>query len=151
MHPYESTPRAVVRNVLIVVGVVVTLYLIYLLRRPIGWIVVAAFLAVALSGPVNWLQRRIGRRGIAIALTYLGLLLVPFGISAIVVPPVVTGANDLAEDAPRYATDLQDFVQRNPTLRGLEEDSGLTTQLQEEARKLPGRLGGAAGSAGAGR
>ena len=146
MHPYESTPRAVVRNVLIVVGVVVTLYLIYLLRRPIGWIVVAAFLAVALSGPVNWLQRRIGRRGIAIALTYLGLLLVPFGISAIVVPPVVTGANDLAEDAPRYATDLQDFVQRNPTLRGLEEDYGLTTQLQEEARKLPGRLGGAAGT-----
>jgi predicted PurR-regulated permease PerM len=146
MHPYESTPRAVVRNVLIVVGVVVTLYLIYLLRRPIGWIVVALFLAVALSGPVNWLQRRIGRRGIAIALTYLGLLLVPFGISAIVVPPVVTGANDLAEDAPQYAADLQDFVQRNPTLRGLEEDYGLTTQLQEEARKLPGRLGGAAGT-----
>jgi predicted PurR-regulated permease PerM len=146
MHPYESTPRAVVRNVLIVVGVVVTLYLIYLLRRPIGWIVVALFLAVALSGPVNWIQRRIGRRGIAIALTYLGLLLVPFGISAIVVPPVVTGANDLAEDAPRYAADLQDFVQRNPTLRGLEQDYGLTTQLQEEARKLPGRLGGAAGT-----
>jgi predicted PurR-regulated permease PerM len=63
-----------------------------------------------------------------------------------VVPPVVTGGNDLAENAPRYAADLQDFVQRNPTLRGLEEDYGLVTQIEAEARKLPGRLGGAAGT-----
>jgi len=146
MQPYESTPRVVVRNVLIIVGVVLTLYLIYLLRRPLGWIVVAMFLAVALSGPANWLHRRLGRRGPAIALTYLGLLLIPFAISAIVVPPVVTGANDLAGNAPRYAADLQDFVQRNPTLRGLEEDYGLVTQIEEEARKLPARLGGAAGT-----
>jgi predicted PurR-regulated permease PerM len=146
MPPYEPSPRTVVRIVLIVVSVVLTLYLIYLLRRPLGWIVVAAFLAVAMSGPANWLERRIGRRGIAIALTYLGLLLIPFGISAIVVPPVVTGGNDLAENAPRYAADLQDFVQRNATLRGLEEDYGLVTQIEDEARKLPARLGGAAGT-----
>jgi predicted PurR-regulated permease PerM len=146
MQPYESTPRVIVRNVLIIVGVVLMLYLIYLLRRPLGWIVVATFIAVALSGPTNWLHRRLGRRGPAIALTYLVLLLIPFAISAIVVPPVATGANDLAENAPRYAADLQDFVQRNRTLRGLEEDYGLVTQIEGEARKLPGRLGGAAGT-----
>jgi predicted PurR-regulated permease PerM len=146
MPLYEPSPRVVVRNVLIVVGVLFALYLMYLLRRPLGWIVVAMFLAVALSGPANWLHRRLGRRGVAIALTYLGLLLIPFAISAIVVPPVVTGANDLAENAPRYAADLQDFVQRNPTLRGLEQDYGLVTQIEEEARKLPARLGGAAGT-----
>jgi len=146
MPQFESTSRIVVRNVLIVVAVVLTLYLIYLLRRPLGWIVVATFLAIALSGPVNWLHRRTGRRGPAILLTYLGLLLVPFGIGALVVPPVVTGGNDLANNAPRYAADLQDFVQRNQTLRGLEEDYGLVTQIEDEARKLPGRLGGAAGT-----
>ena len=146
MPPYESTPRVVVRDVLIVVSVVLTLYLIYLLRRPLGWIVIAMFLAIALSGPVNLMQRHIGRRGPAIAITYLALLLIPFALSAIVVPPVVTGANDLANDAPRYASDLQDFVQRNPTLRGLEQDYGLVTQIENEARKLPTRLGGAAGT-----
>src|SRR3954447_8943114 len=146
MQHLESTPRVVLRNVLIILGVVLALYVLYLLRRPLGWLVIATFLAVALSGPVNWLHRHLRRRGPAIALTYLVLLLVPFGIGAIVVPPVVTGGNDLANNAPRYASDVQDFVQKNKTLRGLEEDYGVVTQLEAEARKLPRRLGGAAGT-----
>jgi predicted PurR-regulated permease PerM len=146
MHHLESTPRVILRNVLIVLGVVLTLYLLYLLRRPLGWLVIATFLAIALSGPVNWLHQRVGRRGPAIALTYLALLLVPVAIAAIVVPPVVTGGNDLANNAPKYAADLQDFVQKNKTLRGLEDDYGFVTQLENEARKLPQRLGGAAGT-----
>src|SRR4051812_20750366 len=146
MHHLESTPRVIFRNVLIVLGVVLSLYLVYLLRRPLGWLVVATFLAIALSGPVNWLHRRLGRRGPAIALTYLALLLVPVGISAIVVPPVVTGGNDLANNAPRYAGEVQDFVQKNRTLRNLEDDYGVVTQLENEAKKLPQRLGGAAGT-----
>jgi predicted PurR-regulated permease PerM len=145
-YPHESTARAVLRNVLIIVGVAITLYLIYLLRRPIGWIVIATFLAIAMSGPVNFLHRHLGRRGIAIGLSYVALLLVPVALGAIVVPPVVTGANDLANDAPRYASDVQDFVQKNKTLRGLEEDYGVVTKLEQEARKLPNRLGGAAGT-----
>jgi predicted PurR-regulated permease PerM len=143
MNTFESTPRVVLRNVLIVVGVVVMLYVLYLLRRPLGWLVIATFIAVALSGPANWLHRRM-RRGLAIALTYVGLLLVPVAIAAIVVPPVVRGANDLAERAPQYAADLQDFVQQNETLRSLEADYGLVSRLEEEARTLPARLGGAA-------
>jgi predicted PurR-regulated permease PerM len=146
MPPAESTPRIVVRNVLIVVGVVVVLYVVFLLRRPLGWLVIATFLAIAMSGPVNWLHRRLGRRGLAIALAYIGLLLVPVGLTAIVVPPVVSGGNDLADNAPRYAADVRDFVECNTTLRGLEEDYGVVTQLEEQARKLPSRLGGAAGT-----
>jgi predicted PurR-regulated permease PerM len=146
MHRPESTPREIARNVLIVVGVVLSLYLLYLLRRPLGWIVVAMFLAIAMSGPVNWLHRHIGRRGPSIALAYIVLLLIPVALAGIVVPPVVTGGNDLANNAPRYAGDVQRFVQRNRTLRGLETDYGLVTQLENEARKLPQRLGGAAGT-----
>ena len=146
MQPLESTPRVVARNVMIVVGVAVALYVLYLLRRPLGWLVVATFLAIALSGPVNWLHRRLGRRGPAIALAYLGLLLVPVALAGIVVPPVVTGGNELANNAPQYAADVKDFVQRNDTLRSLETDYGLVTELENEARKLPRRLGGAAGT-----
>jgi predicted PurR-regulated permease PerM len=58
----------------------------------------------------------------------------------------VTGGNDLANNAPKYASDVQDFVQKNETLRGLEDDYGLVTKLEQEARKLPQRLGGAAGT-----
>ena len=90
-YPRESAGRAVLRNVLIIVGVVATLYLIYLLRKPLGWIVIATFLAIAMSGPVNFLERRVGRRGLAIGLSYIALLLVPVALGAIIVPPVVTG------------------------------------------------------------
>ncbi len=145
-YPRESTARSVLRNVLIVVAVAITLYLLYLVRKPLGWIIIATFLAIAMSGPVNFLHRHLGRRGIAIGLSYIGLLLIPIGLGAIIVPPVVTGANDLANDAPRYAADVQRFVQRNKTLRGLEDDYGVVTKVEQEARKLPTRLGGAAGT-----
>jgi predicted PurR-regulated permease PerM len=142
----EPSPRIVLRNVLIVVGVLVALYVAYLLRRPLGWIVVATFVAIALSGPVNWLQERRVRRGVAILITYVGVLMIPVAIGSIVVPPVVRGGNDLAESAPQYARDVQDFIARNRTLRTLETDYGLGSQLEAEARKLPSRLGGAAGT-----
>jgi predicted PurR-regulated permease PerM len=45
--------RAVLRVVLVVVVVVLTLVLMYLLRRPLTWLFIAAFIAVALSGPIN--------------------------------------------------------------------------------------------------
>ena len=59
--PWLST-RAIVRIVLTVVACVLALYLIYLLRKPLTWIFIAGFIAIALSGPVNFLQRRM-RRG----------------------------------------------------------------------------------------
>ena len=41
--------RAILRIVLVIVGVVLCLYVLYLLRKPIGWIVLATFIAVAMS------------------------------------------------------------------------------------------------------
>jgi predicted PurR-regulated permease PerM len=138
----EAPVRAIVRIVLIVVGVVLALYLLYLLRKPIGWLLTAIFLAVALSPPVNWLNRRM-RRGFAIALVYLGLLGVLVGLGALIVPPFVRGGKDLADDAPRYARDVTKYVQRNKTLRKLNDDYQVTDKLQKEAGKLPGKVGGA--------
>ncbi|MDP9345938.1 MAG: AI-2E family transporter [Actinomycetota bacterium] len=135
-------PRAgaVARTVLVVIGVVIGLYVVYLLRRPIGWIVLACFLAVAMSGPVGWLSRKM-RRGFAIAVAYVLLLLAPILLGLIVVPPFVSGAQDLAKEAPSYAQQARDFADKNPTLRKLEKNYGVLTQLQNEARKLPKKVG----------
>ena len=124
--------------------VVLFLYVIWLLRQPIGWLLIATFLAIALSGPVNYLSRYT-KRGFAIAVVYLGLLLVPVGIGAIVVPPIVDGANDLAENAPQYADDVTTFVNENGTLRDINEDYDVTEKIEEEAGKLPSKVGDAAG------
>ena len=137
--------RAILRIVLVIVGVVLCLYVIYLLRKPIGWIVLATFIAVAMAAPVNLLARHM-HRGVAIALAYLGLLAVPILLALILVPPIVNGVDDLASRAPAYAADAQDYVQKNETLRKLEDDYGVISQLQEQAKKLPNKIGGAAGT-----
>jgi predicted PurR-regulated permease PerM len=138
------TTRAILRIVFVIVAVAVSLYLLYLLRRPISWIVIALFIAVALSGPVNLLNRYM-KRGFAITLVYLGMLLVPVLIGALVVPSIVTQGNNLARDLPGYAEDVQSFVRDNPTLRSLEEDYDVTGRLQEQAQKIPEQLDDAAG------
>jgi predicted PurR-regulated permease PerM len=133
----------VVRTTLIVIGVVLTLYVVYLLRRPIGWLIIAAFIALALSRPVNWLSRRI-RRVFAIALVYLGLLLVPVGLGFLAVPPVVTQVEHFVHKAPRYATDIRRFIERNQTLRELQREYDIGGELQKKAAELPEKVGSAA-------
>jgi predicted PurR-regulated permease PerM len=145
MTRVDVTSRVVLRVVLIVVGVGLALYLVYLLRKPLTWIVIAAFIAVAISGPINRLSRHM-RRGFAVLIAYLCLFAVPVGLGAIIVPPIVNGANDLAEKAPEYAAQARDFVNKNKRLRKLERDYGVISQLEDQAKKLPGKLGGAAGT-----
>ena len=143
MPTVESSPRAVARTVLIVVAVLILLYVIYLLRKPLSWLVIAAFIAIAAAGPVNVLQRHM-KRGFAIAIVYLGFLLVPIGLGALFVPPLVTEIEDLADNAPEYAADVEEFVQENDTLNDLNEDYDITTKISEEADKLPDRIPDAA-------
>lgn len=143
----EPAATTVLRVVLIIVAVVVSLYLIWLLRKPLSWVFIAGFLAIALTGPVNYLSRAMPRK-LAIALTYLGLILVPILLIAVIVPPIVREATDLADKAPQYAQDVQDFVDNNQKLRKLEDDYGVVTKLKQEAEKLPARLGDAASALG---
>jgi len=137
--------RNIVRIVLVIVGVAVTLYLLWLLRKPISWLLISVFLAVALSPPVNYLARSM-KRGFAIAIVYFGLLLVPILLIALIVPPLITEANNFADNVPQYADDVTEFVQENDRLREINEDYDITGKLEDEAGKLPGRLGGAAGT-----
>jgi predicted PurR-regulated permease PerM len=147
MPPADPTlePRIIARAVVTVLAVVGALYLVYLLRKPISYVILATFIAITLSGPVNLLSRHM-RRGAAIALTYFGLLLVPVIIGSIVIPPIVTQATNLAEDAPQYARDVRDYVEKNKRLRELDEKYDITTKLEDEAGKLPSKIGDAAGT-----
>ena len=144
MTPRDPLGRAVLRTVLIVVGVALVLYLIYLLRRPLGWIVIAAFIAVAMSGPVNLLERRM-RRGLAIALTYLALLLIPVALGWLLIPSLVGQVEDLANNVPEYAQDVTDFVQDNDTLNNLNDKYNFTSEIEKAADDLPSKIGDAAG------
>jgi predicted PurR-regulated permease PerM len=140
----DAPARAVVKIVLIVVAVVMCLYLIYLLRRPITWLFIALFVAVALTPPVNFLSGYM-RRGLAIGLVYLAVFGMIVGLTALLVPPVVNEATKLGDNAPRYVEDVRDYVQKNERLNEINQDYQITDKLEEEAGKLPSRIGGAAG------
>jgi predicted PurR-regulated permease PerM len=142
--PEFPTIRAVLRTVLVVVAVACALFLVYLLRQPLTWIFIAAFIAVALSGPINFLERRM-RRGLAVAIVYLCLILAPFALIGLLIPPIVTQANNLVQNLPQYAQDFTEFVEGNDRLRQLQEEYDITGRLEEEASQLPGRIGDAAG------
>jgi predicted PurR-regulated permease PerM len=148
LPPPDARTRLTVATAARVVGVVVvatlSIYLIYLLRQPLGWLVLAGFIAIAVSGPVRVLERRL-RRGLAITVVYLAVILIPFLIAAVLIPPIVDQANNLATNAPRYARDLTDTVRNNKTLHDLDRKYDLTAKIQEQAGKLPAKVGDAAG------
>ena len=145
-HPSDDqlSSRAVFRVILIVLTVIGTIVLVRLLWQPIAWIVIAMFLAVALSGPVNLLARRM-RRGAAITIVYLTVLLVPVAIGSLILPPLVRQGVDFVNDLPRYSHDLQDEIQKNDRLRKINNDLKVTDQLDKFANDAPDKIGQAAG------
>ncbi|MFL5887018.1 MAG: AI-2E family transporter [Thermoleophilaceae bacterium] len=139
-----GSARVVVRTVMIVVAVILILYLIYLLRKPIGWLLIATFIAVALAGPVNFLDRHM-RRGFAITIVYIGLLLVPIGLGALVIPPVVTQVENFATNAPHYAQDARNYIEKNKQLHSLQSKYDIAGEIEKKAGQLPTKIGTAAG------
>jgi predicted PurR-regulated permease PerM len=128
---------------LTILAVVATVWLVYLLRGPLSWLAIAGFIAVAVSGPVGRLEKHMPR-GLAVTAVYVGVLLVPALVGLIVIPPLVRAASDLIDQAPHYADEVQHYVQGNDTLRKLDDDFDLVQQLQNQADKLPAKVGDAA-------
>ncbi len=139
------TSKAVLKATLVAVAVALALYLVYLLRKPISWLVIAAFLALAAAGPVNFLTRYM-KRGIAITITYILIIAIPLGLIAGITPSVADQVENLVNEAPEYARDVEDLVQSSELLQGLDQKYKIVTNLKEGANDLPDRLPDAAGT-----
>ncbi len=142
MDHSQVPARVVAKVVLIVTAVVAALYFAYLIREVIGLVLVAAFLAVAITPAVNWLSRRRVPRSLAILLVYVSIAASIFGIGLLIVPPLVSGVTDLSENLPGYVDDLR----HNKTFRDYDNRYGITQKLTEQADQLPTKLGDAAGT-----
>jgi len=62
----------------------------------------------------------------------------------LVVPPVVTQAQHFVDDAPRYAKDVTNYIERNRTPRNPQRKYDIGGQLQKKAGELPGKIASAA-------
>src|SRR5215216_6022923 len=90
-----ASPTQVMRTVavaLLTTAVVLgAFFLLWQVRTFVGWFVIALFLAAVLSPAVNWLERRhrLIKRPLAIALTYLGVVVVLLFVVGILLPVLV--------------------------------------------------------------
>lgn len=133
----------IARTVFTVVLCVAAVYLVYLLRTPIAYVILAAFIAACASGPVNALSRHM-KRGAAVGIVYLLIVLVPAIVMFILVRPVVEQTVDLLGNLPEYAQDLEEEAQSNEQLRELDEDYDVSGKLEELASNLASKLDDAA-------
>ncbi len=131
--------RAILRVLVTIIVVGAALYVIYRLRTPIYFLLMATFIAVALSGPVTFLSRRMPKGG-AIALVYAGVVTVPIGIGAILIPPLVRAAADLVSDFPSYVQDLRDAINGNDQLKEINDNFDITSKLEEFATDAASKL-----------
>ncbi|MGI8535384.1 MAG: AI-2E family transporter [Mycobacteriales bacterium] len=86
----------------------------------------AAFLAIGLNPAVQALERRKVKRGRAVGIVLLGMLMFFVGFGFAVVPPIVDQAQAFTGDLPRYVQQLQD----NERIASLDQRFGLLDQVQ---------------------
>src|SRR5918993_4451481 len=89
--PTSQVVRTVAAALLTAVLVLGALFLLWQVRTFVGWFVISLFLAAVLNPAVNWLQRRhrLIKRPLAIALTYLGLVVALLFIVGILLPVLI--------------------------------------------------------------
>jgi predicted PurR-regulated permease PerM len=142
MDQNAVSARLIIKVVLVTAAVLAGLYLFWQIRSVIGLLAIAAFFALAVAPAVNWLDERRVPRPLAILAVYLGIGATIFGIGLVLVPPVVTGVENLSEDLPGYIDDLRN----NGKLREYDDRYHITDKLQEQADQLPSKLDDAAGA-----
>jgi len=100
-------PRTIfaVLGILILVGVV--LYVLWVARHVVSWVLISLFFALALNPAVDWLQAHgLPKRGLATGVVFLLALAVVVGIAAAFIPTLVDQVNSFANKVPDYVTQL---------------------------------------------
>jgi predicted PurR-regulated permease PerM len=131
----EPVARAPVpwRTIWATIGaVVLTLALIAVVQavsRVLIWMVIAAFFAVVLSPPVDFLETRVRvRRSVATMLVFLTVLGVVGGLLYAFITPIVDQSSEFADNFPRYVEDAK--AGRGP-LGGIVQRYDLDQRIEE--------------------
>jgi predicted PurR-regulated permease PerM len=136
------TASQTARNVLVTLLILAAVYVLWLIRDVVLLLVLATFVAVALSAPTTFVQRvtRLPRAA-SILIVYLALIGVVALVGAIVVPPLVDQISELVRKVPSYV----DRLEESRTIRDWDAQYGLLDKLESQAGKLPSLLKDAAG------
>lgn len=94
--------RTIAVSIGLVLATVAAGYLVLQIRQVVVWLVVAAFFAVALAPPIDWLQHRVfgGRRAAATFVVFLLLVGALLALAALFVVPLAREGKDFADQLP---------------------------------------------------
>lgn len=100
-------PRAILVVLGIILAAVVMIEIVLAARGILIWIFIAMFLALALNPAVEWLQQHgVARRGLAVAIVFVGAILAIAALGITIVPTIVAQVNDFVDAVPGYVEDL---------------------------------------------
>jgi predicted PurR-regulated permease PerM len=100
-------PRTVfsVLGILILVGIV--LYVLWVARHVVSWVLISLFLTLALNPAVTWLQAHgLPSRGLATGVVFVLALAAVGGIAAAFIPTLVDQVDNFANKVPDYVNQL---------------------------------------------
>lgn len=136
----QITVNQTARTVLTVAGIVGLIYVCWLLRDVLLLAILAVFLAVALSAPVNFFQGRLRMpRALAILVVYALLAGAMTIVALLVLPPLIREFTAFLHAVPGYVRQLQD----SGLIERWDEEYGVVAQVESQAKHLPSLVGGA--------
>ena len=122
-------PRAILVVLGIILAAIVMIEVVQAARGILIWIGVAVFLALALNPGVEWLMARgVERRGLAVAITFVGAILAIVALAATVIPTIVDQVNDFIQAVPGY---VEDLTAGRGRLGFLEREYHITDRVRE--------------------
>ena len=137
------TTATVFRVVFAAAGAFLILYCLYKVRSVLLLVFVAGFLAVGLDPAVTWLEKKGVKRGLAVAIVFVSLLLFLVGFVAAVVPPLVEQVTNFATNLPEY---IDNLAKRNDRIADYVRENDIADKLRESVGSSTSQIGGSLGT-----
>ncbi|MBJ7354994.1 MAG: AI-2E family transporter [Thermoleophilaceae bacterium] len=135
--------RTVAKVVLVIFAISAAVSFLVLIRQVLALVVISLFLAIALGPAVDFFQNRSRiPRWLSILVVYFLVTSAVVLIGLLVVPPIVTGVQALAEDIPHKV----DQLRSTGWILDLDRRYDVVENLQSSVSELPTQLGTAAGT-----
>jgi predicted PurR-regulated permease PerM len=131
--PWSTSTKLTIFLLLLGLGI----FLLYRFRAVIIPLILAVILAFILLPLANWIERCLRiRRGLAILLAYLVLLVCLFAIPMLIIPPLASQATELNLDIQRIWGEIETFLGNRYVI------SGRTIDAQATLRQVAGSVRG---------
>ena len=133
-------PVLVIAAVLVTFVVMTTLFVVPRIAELASWIIVAFFLSLALEPAVNWFARRGWRRGVATGLVMLIFAGIGVLMVVLIVPSVIRGLVELANQLPELLDNANRFTDRIGIQLNSPQTEEAVAGLQEAIRSVAGNV-----------